>query len=212
MRNVTAGWALGSAAILLLTAGCASNRHEVARGPFTASAPFSKTIYGSGDVVCWSVKRAILSQGYMLDRSSEPGVLTGTRDYQPTDKLNVTVHLQTTCADNRNGTSIVFVTAEREESRLQKMKQSSSVGIGPATLTMPSGSAKVLGTVRRETIQDANFYNSFFALVEGYVAQEAQSRPERQAQLREPQPLKAEPPSQNGDNAAPPPQQNNQSR
>jgi Uncharacterized protein conserved in bacteria (DUF2242) len=213
MRNLIAGWALGSAVTLLVAGGCASNRHEVARGPFTASAPFSKTIDGSGDVVCWSVKRAMLSQGFMLDRSSELGVLTGTRDYQPTDKLNITLHLQTTCADNRNGTSIVFVTAEREQSRLQKMKQSSSVGIGPATLTMPSGSAKVLGTVRRETIQDPNFYNSFFALVEDYVAQEVQSRPERHAELHNPQPLKIEPPpSQNSGSAAPPPQQDNQSR
>jgi len=66
----------------------------------------------------------------------------------------------------------VFVTAEREDSELQKMKQTTSVGVGPATLTMPSGSARVLGTVRRETIQDASFYNTFFTLVQGYVDQE----------------------------------------
>jgi hypothetical protein len=208
MRNWNAGWATGSAVLAtVMAAGCASNKHDVARGPFYASAPFSKTISGSGDVVCWSVKRAILSQGYMLERSSEPGVLTGTRDYQPTDKLNVTVHLQTTCADNRNGTSIVFVTAEREESKLQKMKQTTSAGIGPATITMPSGSAKVLGTVRRETIQDSNFYNSFFALVQGYVAQEGQSRPERHAEVRNPDALSSEPPSQTpSQNSAPAPQ------
>jgi Uncharacterized protein conserved in bacteria (DUF2242) len=153
--------------------GCAS-KHDT-RGAFAGSAPFSKTISGSGDAVCWSVKRALLGQGYMLERSSEPGVLTGTRDYQPEEKVNVTVRLQTSCADNRNGTSIVFVTASREESKLQKMKQSTSAGIGPATLTMPAGSAKVLGVVRRETIADPNFYNSFFALVDGYVAQEGPS-------------------------------------
>jgi Uncharacterized protein conserved in bacteria (DUF2242) len=203
-------------AVVVTAAGCASNKHDVARGPFTASAPFSKTIYGPGDVVCWSVKRAILSQGYMLERSSEPGVLIGARDYQPSEKLNVTVRLQTTCADNRNGTSIVFVTAEREESQLQRMKQSTSAGIGPATITLPSGSAKVLGVVRRETIQDPTFYDSFFALVEGYVAQEGQTRPERHAELRNnPEPLTAVPATQasgppasgagNG-SAAPPPQ------
>lgn len=215
MRNWNAGLTVGSAMLaMFIVAGCASNKHDVARGPFYAGAPFSKTISGPGDVVCWSVKRAILSQGYMLDRSSEPGVLTGTRDYQPTDKLNVTVRLQTTCADNRNGTSIVFVTAEREESQLQKMKQTTSAGIGPATITLPSGSAKVLGTIRRETIQDSSFYNSFFSLVEGYVAQEGQSRPERHADLRNPEALSSEPnspaPSQN---SAPPPQrQDNQGR
>jgi Uncharacterized protein conserved in bacteria (DUF2242) len=157
-----------------LFAGCSSQakRDAVARGPFTGAAPFSKTVVGSGDAVCWSVKRALLGQGYMLDRSSEPGVLTGSRDYQPTDKINVTVRLQTTCADNRDGTSMIFATAEREESKLQKMKQTTSAGIGPATITMPAGSAKVLGVIKRETIADPNFYNSFFTLVEGFVAQE----------------------------------------
>jgi hypothetical protein len=83
----------------LAAADCAS-KHDT-RGPFVGAAPFSKTISGSGDAVCWSVKRALLGQGYMLERSSEPGVLTGTRDYQPENKLNITLHLQTTCADNR---------------------------------------------------------------------------------------------------------------
>jgi hypothetical protein len=157
--------------IAVAAAGCAS-KPPVARGPFVGTAPFSKTLAGPGDAVCWSVKRAMLGQGYMLDRSQDQGVLTGTRDYQPQEKINVTVRLQTTCADNRDGTSIVFVTAEREESKLQKMKQTTSAGIGPATLTMPAGSAKVLGVIKRETIDDPNFYNSFFNLVQGYVAQE----------------------------------------
>jgi hypothetical protein len=161
-----------------LLAGCASSakREAAAHGPFSGVAPYSKTVVGSGDAVCWSVKRALLGQGYMLDRSSEPGVLTGTRDYQPSEKVNVTVRLQATCADNRDGTSIVFATAEREESKLQKMKQTTSAGIGPATITMPAGSAKVLGIIKRETISDPKFYNSFFALVDGYVVQE-QRRP-----------------------------------
>ena len=173
--------------LAVVALGCASRKHDVARQSFSAAAPFSKTIAGSGDTVCWSVKRALLSQGYMLDRPSDSGVLTGTRDYQPDAKLNVTLHLQTTCADNRDGTSIVFVSASREDSRLQKMKQSTSVGIGPATLTMPSGSAKVLGVVRRETIQDRSFYDNFFNLVQRFVADESRALPsERHAETRKP--------------------------
>ena len=173
--------------LAVVAVGCASRKHDVARQSFSAAAPFSKTIAGSGDTVCWSVKRALLSQGYMLDRPSDSGVLTGTRDYQPDAKLNVTLHLQTTCADNRDGTSIVFVSASREDSRLQKMKQSTSVGIGPATLTMPSGSAKVLGVVRRETIQDRSFYDNFFNLVQRFVADESRALPsERHAETRKP--------------------------
>jgi len=167
----------------LVATGCASRKHDLAQDSISAQAPFSKTFRGSGDAVCWSVKRALLSQGYMLDRSTESGVLTGTRDFQPDQKLNVSYHLQTTCADNRDGTSIVFVTATREDSQLQRMKQSTSMGIGPATLTMLSGSARVLGTVRRETIQDPSFYARFFDLVQGFIGEERvadqqKSRPE----------------------------------
>lgn len=129
--------------VALALTGCAT-KHDT-RGPFVGSAPFSKTISGSGDGVCWSVKRALLSQGYMLERSSEPGVLTGTRDYQPEKKVNVTLHLQATCADNRNGTSIVFAAAEREESKLQKMKQST----GAYGERMPLRQRRQLQAVKR---------------------------------------------------------------
>jgi hypothetical protein len=145
---------------------------EIAQESISTQAPFSRTFQGSGDSVCWGVKRALLSQGYMLDRPNESGVMTGTRDFQPDPKLNISYHLQATCADNRDGSSIVFLTAQREDSRLQKMKQTTSVGVGPATLTMPSGSAQVLGTVRRETVKDPAFYDRFFSLVQSYVNQE----------------------------------------
>lgn len=161
---------LAAAGVALM--GCASHRHDLARDSIKPNAPFSKTFSGSGDVVCWSVKRALLSQGYMLDRPSESGVMTGTRDFQPQPKLNVTMRLQATCADNKDGTSIVFASAVREDSKLQKMKQTTSVGVGPATLTMPSGSAQVLGVVHRETVQDPGFYDRFFSLVQGFVDQE----------------------------------------
>jgi hypothetical protein len=172
-KSSRAQLACAVAAAGALLASCA---HHPPPAQFTAAAPFSKTFTGSGDTVCWSVKRALLSQGYMLDRPNDAGVLTGSRDEQPKPKLNISTRLQTTCADNRNGTSIVFVSAEREENALQKMKQTTSLGVGPATLTMPSGSARVLGTVRRETIKDPNFYGQFFDLVQTYVNQERVSQ------------------------------------
>jgi hypothetical protein len=166
----------GLLGVAIASMGLAACAHKPPPPQFTAAAPFSRTFTGSGDTVCWSVKRALLSQGYMLDRPNDGGVLTGTRDEQPSPKLNITTHLQTTCADNKNGTSIVFVSASREQNKLQKMKQTSSVGVGPATLTMPSGSAEVLGTVRRETVKDPDYYNQFFALVQQYADQERLSQ------------------------------------
>jgi len=171
-HNKSTGIGLVSSLAVALQAGCAHHPPQ----QFSAAAPFSRTFTGSGDAVCWSVKRALLSQGYMLDRPSDAGVLTGSKDEQPKPKLNVTTRLQTTCADNRNGTSIVFVTATRETNQLQKMKQTTSVGVGPATLTMPSGSAKVLGTVSRETITDPHYYEEFFTLVQNFSGQERLSQ------------------------------------
>jgi hypothetical protein len=150
------------------------------------------------------VKRALLSQGYMLDRPNDGGVLTGSRDEQPKPKLNITTRLQTTCADNRNGTSIVFVTAEREQNALQKMKQTTSVGVGPATLTMPAGSARVLGTVRRETVKDPDFYGQFFVLVQNYVDQErvAQAAARTGGEGERPARLNSEVPAENAATSA----------
>lgn len=177
--------------VLIAAIGLAGCAHHPPPREFSPDAPFSRNFTGSGDAVCWSVKRALLSQGYMLDRPNDAGVMTGSREEQPQEKVNVTTRLQTTCADNRNGTSIVFVTAMREENRLQKMKQSTSVGVGPATLTMPAGSARVLGTVRRETVKDPNFYNQFFALVQGYVSQERVAQASEAAKSPEPVALPA---------------------
>ena len=71
------------AVVVSVCAGCASRKVDVAEASISTQAPFSRTFQGSGDTVCWGVKRALLSQGYMLDRPGESGVLTGTRDFQP---------------------------------------------------------------------------------------------------------------------------------
>ena len=95
MRKAQSSMALSRLVLLTVAAavtGCAS-KHDT-RGPFVGTAPFSKTIPGSGDAVCWSVKRALLGQGYMLERSSETGVFTGTPDAQPQKKVNLTVRFR----------------------------------------------------------------------------------------------------------------------
>jgi hypothetical protein len=124
---------------------------------------------GAGDAVCWNVKRAFLTQGYILDRSSDSVVMVGTKDSQPDPKTNVTIRLQATCVDNKDGTSTVFATAERDVSKLQKVRQGWSAGVSIATLTVPTGSENVLQVVSRETIRDSNFYQGFYSLVQGLI-------------------------------------------
>ena len=160
---------LFAAAVSLAGCGAKPVKQE---DPFRPDTPFSKNIVGTGDVVCWSVKRAFLSQGYMLDRSGESVILSGTKDSQIDNRTNLTLRLQTTCVDNKDGTSTVFATATREVSRLQKILNSVSAGVSIATVTVPTSSEDALRIVKRETIQDPAFYNSFYNLVQDFSAQE----------------------------------------
>lgn len=165
---------ISSIAVIAAFAGCSS--HPVYRDEtFSANTPFSKKVPGSGEVVCWSVKRAFLTQGYMLDRSSDPVIVTGTKDVQSDDKTNEMVRLQATCVDNRDGTSTVFASANYEVSKLQRQPSTVSAGVSLATITVPAGSETSLRLQSRETIKDPKFYDRFYALVQQFAAEEARS-------------------------------------
>ena len=160
-----------SLAAAALMAGCSSAPTQHAY--FRTDTPFSKVVQGPGDSVCWSVKRAFLTQGYMLDRGGDSAIMSGTKDAQIDEKNNETLRLQATCVDNHNGTSTVFTTAERELNRLQRIKTSVSAGISFATVTVPTSSEDALRVVRRETIQDPKFYEGFYQLVQTYASEDA---------------------------------------
>jgi hypothetical protein len=154
--------------------GC--GKREMYREEFRADTPFSARVQGSGEVVCWSVKRAFLSQGYMLDRGSDTLILTGTKDTQPDDETNITQRLQATCTDNRDGSSTVFASATREVSKLQRVMHSMTAGVWVATVSVPSGTERVMRVQKRETIQDPKFYQGFYALVQKFAAEEGRSK------------------------------------
>ena len=154
-----------------MLAACSSNpiyRDE----KFSDNTPFSKRVRGNGEVVCWSVKRAFLTQGYLLERTSDPVIVTGTKDVQSDDKTNETLRLQATCVDNHDGTSSVFATANYEVSKLQRTPSTVSAGVSLATITVPAGSETSLRLQSRETIKDKSFYDRFYALVEQYAGEE----------------------------------------
>lgn len=162
---------LGAASAL---SGCAK-REMYRQEAFTPDTPFSEKLPGRGESVCWSVKRAFLTQGYMLDRGSDTLIMTGTKDYQPDEETNVALRLQATCVDNKDGTSTVFATATRETSKMQSVGHSTTIGAWIATLSLPSGTDKMLRVQKRETIQDAKFYQQFYTLVREYAREDTSS-------------------------------------
>jgi len=109
----------------------------------------------------------------MLDRSADSVTLTGVKEFQPDDDTNVELRMQTSCADNGDGTSTVFATAIREVAKVQNVKQSVTAGISIATVTLPAGSERVMQVINRETVQDTKFYRRFYRLVRAYVVRGA---------------------------------------
>src|SRR5262245_59979590 len=84
-------------------AGCGGGK--AVEEDFAAETPYSGKVKGPGEAVCWSVKRAFLTQGYMLERGSDTLVMTGYKDSQKDAETNETLRMQATCVDNRDGTS-----------------------------------------------------------------------------------------------------------
>lgn len=160
-----------------LLAGCGGGS-AVKKEPFRADTPFSARISGTGESVCWSVKRAVLTQGYMLDRA-ETLIMIGTKDAAPDDETDIVERLQATCVDNHDGTSTVFATAERETHKLQKVGYSTTTGVSIATISLPSGTERSLRLQKRETIQDPAFYRSFYALVQKFADEDRAKNPPR---------------------------------
>ena len=177
---------------LVAIGGCGGSKPV--KPEFRADTPYSQRVSGPGENVCWAVKRAFLTQGYMLERSADSLVMSGYKDTQRDDETSVTQRMQATCVDNRDGTSTVFATASREVSKLQKVGYSTTTGVSIFTLSLPSGSDKSLRVQSRETIQDPKFYQGFYSLVQQFANEDiAQGR-------------KAPPPQARRDDDAPPPQ------
>jgi hypothetical protein len=159
----------------VLVTGCSTTTEVQRDEAFKPQTQFSEKIAQPSKIVCWSVKRAFLSQGYMLDQSADSPTLTGVKNYQKDDETTVTLRLQTSCAENQEGTSTVFATASRDISKVQREKQHRSAGVGWFTLTVPAGSRETLQIVQRETIQDPAFYKRFYALVKSFAEDDARN-------------------------------------
>lgn len=147
---------------------------------FKSEAAFSKKIPLPSGVVCRSVKRALLSQGYLIDQSpqnKDAPWLVGTKNWQPEEDVAVTLRLQVTCVHEDENSSSVFATAVEEAYKLQTITGSVSAGVSIATITMPSTSGRALMVVRRETIQDPKFYDQFYNLVHKYAELEQKNGP-----------------------------------
>jgi hypothetical protein len=132
----------------------------------------SRAFPGSAQDTCEAGRRALLSQGYVIDEATS-SLVKGRKNFQPDSEVHVQVEFNIVCASNIKGSNstTVFANAVRDRYSLKKSTNSASVGVGVlGSLSLPFGSTDdALVKVASETIPTSQFYDRFFELVEVYL-------------------------------------------
>lgn len=145
--------------------------------PITVQEDFSSTdvhahsFPGTDRATCEAARRALLSQGYVIQEASA-ALVRGRKNFQPGADVHVQIEFHVVCAPDSKGSNstTAFANAVRDRYSLRKSSTSASVGV-PAlgSVSVPFGlSDESLVRVASETIDTRQFYERFFALVERY--------------------------------------------
>ena len=165
--------------VALLAAGlaaCSSDPplvHEQER--FDTTTAYSRAYPASPSATCEAARRALLSQGYLIN-SAKPDAVEGRKNFQHDSKTHVEIQFHVVCASNAKGRgSIAFANALHDRYALKKSATSASVGVGVlGNFSVPFGSSEdALVKVASETISAGDFYDRFFGLLAHYLGPEA---------------------------------------
>lgn len=169
-----AGWAMGLA-VTALIAACGGKSELMVLPPqesFTSAATFSRMFDARADQTCEAARRALLSQGYIID-TSRNDLVEGNKNFQPEPERHLKMNIRVVCAaESGDGAlSVGFVSAVQDSFALRKASNSASVGVSAlGSLSLPfSAGHDAMIKVGSETIQSERFYESFFELMRRYL-------------------------------------------
>jgi hypothetical protein len=182
--RTTLAWGV-AAALLALLSGCASvnpyeSRHYnvVANETFGSSSTYSRLFDAAPERTCEAARRALLSQGYLINVAKGKEV-EGQKSFQPAPDNHQIITIRVVCAsDSHDGkVSLGFVSALKDTYNLKKSSNSASVGVGAlGSLSLPfSAGNDSMIKVGSETVSSAMFYDSFFDLIKTFLRQDQAS-------------------------------------
>ncbi len=164
------------AAAALALAGCTTlktGKTSVYQSESFDSETFSRTFLSKSSETCEAARRALLSQGYVIDRFSGEGV-KGSKNFQPQPEVHVQLQISVVCAPGVQPTkeSIAFVSALQDRYTLRKSNNSASLGVSAiGSVSLPvSSSDDSLVKVASETVPAGVFYERFFSLLDRFLA------------------------------------------
>ena len=162
----------------LVLVACTSAMKPIAQQEqFDSSGKYSRMFDATPADTCEAARRALLSQGYVISTAAKE-LVQGQKNFQPENEIHVQMDIRVVCAsESRDGKlSLGFVTALQDRYALKKSNTSASLGVGVlGSVSVPvSSSNDAMVKVGSETVSSEQFYDRFFALVQHYLAQDAQ--------------------------------------
>ena len=139
---------------------------------FDAASMHTRHVLDSQANTCEAARRALLSQGYLVNTASADTV-AGRKYYQPHQDVHYEVQMRVVCAPEGQGDArtSAFASALQDRYVIKKVNNSASLGVGGlGSVSLPvSATDDTLVKVGSETITDAQLYARFFQLFERYV-------------------------------------------
>eukprot|EP01037_Dinobryon_pediforme_P020322 gene20322-20915_t len=159
--------------MLAALAGCASSKQSFYhQESFSDTDTYSRTFTAGDAAACEAARRALLGQGYIINKAQATFV-DGTKSFQPDSDQHVEIAFHIVCAGNgkTDRSTAVFVSATQDRYTLKKTNNSASLGLSVlGSVSMPFGSSDdSLVRVASETIRAADFYDRFFSAMERYL-------------------------------------------
>jgi hypothetical protein len=172
-------------AFLVVLGGCGGPDEAYKRETFEVDSPYQLLTTLPQDAACESARRALLGQGYIID-SADAGAVKARKAFRASGDESTVLEMNVVCVA-RAEDSTIFANAVESTYTVKKNAQSASVGVPVlGSISLPlAGSSDSLVKIGDATVNDKEFYQRFFTVVEYYLEQVAANR-ESQAQTPAP--------------------------
>ena len=136
---------------------------------FTPDSPFEQSFEVGPGAACEAGRRALLSQGYLIDESKTDQV-RARKFFQPNRETQIQLTFSLSCLAEGDGAA-VFANVRQTREELKAGSASTGLSVtGIGSLSLPfGGNNESLVKVGEETVTDAEFYGRFFALMQSFI-------------------------------------------
>lgn len=178
-RMAGAAAAAGLALLLTACAGIRASSSEAmpqVEEKFGSAATYSRLFDATPEQTCEAARRALLSQGYIVNKADKD-VVEGQKSFQPQPDRHVLMNIRVTCvAESADGQlSMGFVSALQDSFALKMASNSASLGVsmlGTVSVPVAAGHDSMI-KIGSETVTSGQFYDSFFDLMRRYLLVDA---------------------------------------